>query len=394
MNFVSKRSWDKATPRSRPKVTLVLDSSLLLAVGMLLLLGTIMVGSASFAIADSETGRPFFYVQKQMFYVLMGLGALAAALHVEVEKWRAWAVPLWMTSVLLLIAVLIPGVGKVVNGSARWLPLGFFHLQASEVAKFASLLYLAYYLDKCHEDIAVQPTATFLRPMAILAVMLLLILLEPDFGAVVVIASSAFAMMVVAGFPKRLLFSVCGLGIIGFGVLAISAPYRLARLGAFLDPWADQYNSGYQLTQALIAFGRGEWFGAGLGMSVQKLFYLPEAHTDFLFAILSEELGLLGGLSVILLFGCLLYRGYAISSEAARQEKRFAAYLSFGLTTWLWFQAFINIGVNSGLLPTKGLTLPLMSAGGSSMVVSLLAIGVLLKIHSDNENKMRRRHAC
>ena len=273
----------------------------------------------------------------------------------------------------------MPGVGRAVNGSVRWLNLGPISFQVSEVAKFAVIIYLSGYMVR-HADALRHEVLGFLRPVMLLGLVGALLLKEPDFGAAVVLLSTAMAMMFLAGVPLSQFIGLLMVFACATAILAVSAPYRLERLTSFLDPWADQFDSGYQLTQALIAFGRGEWFGVGLGASVQKLFYLPEAHTDFLFAVLAEELGLIGGLAVLVLYVLLVWRGMRIGFCAHRQGDLFGGYTAYGLTLWIGIQALINVGVNAGVLPTKGLTLPLMSYGGSSIVIVCMAIGVLLRI--------------
>ena len=285
---------------------------------------------------------------------------------------------------LLLVLVLIPGIGRTVNGSRRWLALGPVGIQVSELAKMTMIFYLAGYLVRQKESVS-QSILGFIRPMMVLGVVAVLLLLEPDFGATVVIACTVMAMLFLTGVKLRYYLGLMlGVGV-SLAFLAVSSPYRVARLTAFLNPWADQFNSGYQLTQSLIAFGRGGWSGVGLGDGVQKLFYLPESHTDFLFAVLAEELGLLGILLVLALYSILVIRGLIIGLNANLQERLFASYTAYGITFWLGLQAAINMGVNAGLLPTKGLTLPLMSYGGASIVVNCMVIALLLRI--DHENR-------
>jgi cell division protein FtsW len=267
----------------------------------------------------------------------------------------------------------------------RWIGLGFIGMQVSELAKFAVVVYMAGYLLRCNAEIKVDFSG-FLKPMTVLGVILLLLLKEPDFGAAVVIMATALGMMFLAGMRLRNFILLLAIVFAGLSFLAISAPYRLLRLTSFLNPWEHPFNSGYQLTQSLIAFGRGGWFGVGLGQSIQKLFYLPEAHTDFLFAVIAEELGLVGMLVVIFLFTFLVVRIFYIGRKAQKLGQHFAGYLAYGFGLWIAIQFAVSMGVNSGLLPTKGLTLPLMSYGGSSMLVNCITIAVLLRI--DYENRM------
>ena len=278
----------------------------------------------------------------------------------------------------------MPGIGRHVNGSVRWIGFGPIGIQVSELAKLVAIIYMADYLTRRNIEVQTQISG-FLKPMILLGLMSLLLLKEPDFGASTVIMATALGMMFLAGARFWQFLMLLGSVAAALAALAFSSPYRLERLTAFLNPWSNEYASGYQLTQSLIAFGRGGWFGVGLGDSVQKLYYLPEAHTDFLFAVFAEELGLIGVLVVICLFGIMIWRGFVIAKRAHLQKNLFGAFLGYGLSLWMAMQAMINMGVNSGVLPTKGLTLPLMSYGGSSMVVMLIVIGLLFRI--DYETK-------
>jgi len=273
----------------------------------------------------------------------------------------------------------------VVNGSRRWLALGPISIQVSEIAKLVIIFYMSAYLVREQQrSKQLQHLVSFLKPMLVLSVIALLLLLEPDFGATVVICATVMVMLFLTGVKLRYYFGLLVIVVSSLILLAFSSPYRLARLTTFLNPWADQYNSGYQLTQALIAFGRGGWFGLGLGKSVQKLMYLPEAHTDFVFAVLAEELGLCGILLVLVFYSILVFRGLLIGWRAYTQSRFFAAFMAYGIACWLGFQAAINIGVNAGLLPTKGLTLPLLSYGGASLMINCMAIALLLRVDYEN----------
>jgi cell division protein FtsW len=283
-------------------------------------------------------------------------------------------------ALLLLIVVLIPGMGRTVNGATRWLDFGLFTFQVSELAKLFLVIYLAGYMVRRAEE--VRTTAIgFFKPMALLLAAGALLLMEPDFGAAVVVLVTGLGMLFLGGvrFWQFSALMLVTLGMLVF--LAISSPYRLERITSFINPWADPYDSGFQLTQSLIAIGSGGWFGVGLGGSVQKLFYLPEAHTDFLFAVLAEELGLIGSLSLLLLYGYLIWRALDIGAQALREGRTFGGYVAYGIGLLIGLQAFVNIGVNMGVLPTKGLTLPLMSYGGNSVVTTCLSIGLLLRVH-------------
>ncbi len=274
---------------------------------------------------------------------------------------------------------MLPGIGVEVNGSTRWINLAVFRLQVSEPAKLLALIYMAGYLVRHGEEVR-YTGAGFLKPLGLLLIAALLLLMEPDFGATVVLMTTALVMMFMAGVSLWKFGGLIAVAGTAFAALALLSPYRLQRLTAFIDPWNDPFNTDFQLTQSLIAIGRGEWFGVGLGASIQKLFYLPEAHTDFVFAVLAEELGLIGILVLLGLYALVVYRTYVIAARAEQGGNLFAAYLAYGIGTWLGMQAVINVGVNTGLLPTKGLTLPLLSYGGSSMLVTCIAIALLLRI--------------
>jgi len=355
------------------------DWPLLFCAAALLGLGLVMIASASVGIADRQVGDPTYYLVRQSLYVGLGLAAAFIAWQLPLSVWERSG-PMWIiATLLLLLALFVPGLGRTVNGATRWLLLGPFNLQVSELAKLAMIIYLAGYLVRRGEEVRTT-VGGFLKPMALVALFGVLLLAEPDFGATVVLAATALAMMFLGG-VRLWLFGVLVLFAMGaMAVVALGASYRLERLTAFLNPWADPFNSGFQLTQALIAFGRGEWFGVGLGSSVQKLFYLPEAHTDFVYAVLVEELGMVGGSIVVLLFTALVGRIFRIGRNAAGAGMAFASHLCYGVGVWFALQAFINMGVNMGLLPTKGLTLPLMSYGGSSMIVMCVALALVQRV--------------
>jgi cell division protein FtsW len=343
----------------------------------LLAIGLIMVGSASVSIAEKQLGEPFYFFQRQCAYALAGLLLAWAVLHIKIEIWENINPKLLILGMVSLLLVLM--TGKEVNGSLRWISLGVVNIQPSEFVKLFVVFYLAGYLVRRGDEVC-SSVKGFLKPMILLSLVGILLLLEPDFGSAFVIAMTALGMMFIGGVKVRQFGILFLLMAVGFGIVAYTSPYRLERLTCFLNPWANPFDCGFQLTQSLIAFGRGEWLGVGLGGSIQKLFYLPEAHTDFLFAVLAEELGLLGGLFVIGLFATLVWRAFLIGQSAFRAQQRFAGYVAYGLGLLIGLQAFINIGVNMGLLPTKGLTLPLMSYGGSSVVATCIGCAVLLRI--------------
>ena len=356
------------------------DRVILLLYLVLICIGLVMVASASIGIADQNTGDPYFYAKRQFLRILLSLALLWFACRIPLQFWRRNGMALMMGSIILLAIVLIPGVGHTVNGATRWLNFGLFTFQISEIAKLFLIIYLSGYLLRRGDEMQTN-TMGFIKPMLILAVASGLLLMEPDFGAAAVLLMTGLGLIFLGGvrFGQFLLFVVGTLCIMG--LLAVSSPYRLARITSFLDPWADPFNSGFQLTQSLIAIGSGGWFGAGLGGSVQKLFYLPEAHTDFLFAIFAEEFGFVGQVCLIALFGLFALRCFAIAKLALQREQAFGAYLAYGVGLLITLQAVINIGVNMGALPTKGLTLPFVSYGGNSILSMSFAVGLVLRVY-------------
>lgn len=345
----------------------------------LIVYGLVMVGSASLEVGAKTYGNAFHLFNRHVMYLGVSLVAAALVLAMPISVWQRFDVLMLGASFCLLILVLVPGVGREVNGSTRWIPLGPFGLQGSEFVKLFVIVYVAAYLVRRKVEVE-SSLSGFAKPLLVLSAIALLLLGQPDFGAAIVILAAAIGMIYLAGVPYRYFFPVVAISVSALALIAILQPYRLARLTAFANPWENQFGSGYQLTQALIAFGRGEWFGVGLGNSIQKLFFLPEAHTDFLFSIIAEELGVVGAGVVILLFAGLVLRGLAIGQLAKSKGLDFHAHLAFGIALMLSIQASINLGVNLGILPTKGLTLPLMSYGGNSLIVSCMMIAVLLRI--------------
>jgi cell division protein FtsW len=353
----------------------------------LLGLGLVMIASASTEVAAAQTGNPLYYLIRHIVYVTLGLGAGLVTLLVPIATWQKHSTKLMLMAVVLLVLVLIPGIGREVNGAKRWIGFGFFNLQPSELAKVFTVMFLAGYMVRRQVEVR-EKLSGFLKPLAVLAPIAVLLLGEPDFGATVVLFGASIAMLFLGGI-NLVRFIPLGLGVLAAGVVVMtSQSYRLQRLTNFVDPWADQYGAGYQLSQALIAFGRGEWLGVGLGNSVQKQFYLPEAHTDFVFSVLAEELGMVGALLTVALFIFVSVRGLYIGLWAEKSKQYFAAYLAYGLS-FLWVgQILINIGVNIGRLPTKGLTLPFLSYGGSSLVICCVCLAMLLRIEWERRTQL------
>ncbi|HET9011635.1 MAG TPA: putative lipid II flippase FtsW [Gemmatimonadaceae bacterium] len=370
-----------------------LDPALIWSAALLASIGLVMVYSASIAMAEAErfTGfRPGYFLTRHSVYMAIGLAFAAALFRVPVWLWQKAAPWLFLAGSLALVAVLIPGLGREVNGARRWIPLGLATFQPSEVMKLLVVLYAA--------DYTVRKAAFmddfrkgFLPMFAVMTLIAALLLREPDFGALVVVTAIAMAVLFLGGLNWRLFAGLAALLAVAFCALIVSSPYRLQRILGFMDPWSDAYGKGYQLSHSLIAFGRGEWTGVGLGASVEKLFYLPEAHTDFLLAVIAEELGFAGVAAVITLFLFLVHRAFAVGRQAASLERYFAALVAQGIGVWLAVQSFINMGVNMGLLPTKGLTLPLLSFGGTGIVMSCLAIAILLRIDYESRYLMKGR---
>lgn len=368
--------------RTVARARTVWDPWLFGAVALLIALGIVMVHSASIAYAAKAHGNSAYYLLRHLLSVGLGLACMALVMRTRIRWWEKAGPYLLFLGIVMLVWVLVPGLGTQVNGSTRWLRLGAFNLQPSEFMKLFMLLYVAGYLVRRQEELK-NFTQGILMISLVVAVIGVLILLQPDLGTVVVICLMVMTLLFLAGVRFWHFALVLAAGIGGMVALTVIAPYRVSRVTSFLDPWADAYGSGFQLTQALIAFGRGEWLGAGLGASVQKLHYLPAAHTDFLFAVIAEELGFVAVLGIVALFGVLLLRAFAIARLADRAGMPYSMRLAQGLGLLLTLQAMINMGVNMGLLPTKGLTLPFVSYGGSSMIVSCTMAGLLLRIERE-----------
>lgn len=368
------------------------DFPLLTTALALLCVGLVAISSASVEYADWHYQNAWYHTQRHLIYLALACSVGVGVYLVKPSFWQAtgWA---WLfVALALLILVLIPGVGKAVNGSQRWLPLGPLTLQPSEFAKLAVVVYLAGYMVRREHEVRHQWQG-FLKPMAVLFATTLLLMIEPDFGATVIVVATSFGMLFLAGVKLGHFLLVLLGALAALGVLLISAPYRLERLTVYTNPWADPFGSGFQLTQSLIAFGRGEWIGVGLGNSIQKLFYLPEAHTDFVFSIWAEETGFLGAMVVIGLYAALIGRIMWSGRKTLLAGNPFGAYVCYGVALVFAGQAFVNMGVSSGLLPTKGLTLPFVSYGGTSLIVCCAMLALVLRIDRETRALPQRRRA-
>ncbi|MBP9712807.1 MAG: putative lipid II flippase FtsW [Sterolibacterium sp.] len=355
------------------------------------MLGLVMVYSASIATAEGQrftNHQQTYFLIRHGVFLSIGLVLAMVAYQIPMRTWQFAAPWLFVAGFVLLILVLIPHVGRSVNGSQRWLPLGLINLQPSELMKLFAVLYAADYTSR-----KLNEMGSFMRGFAPMAVVMLLVgfllLREPDFGAFVVIVAIAMGILFLGGINVRLFGALILVLLVGFVILIWVSPYRRERIFGFMDPWQDAFGKGYQLSHALIAFGRGEWFGVGLGASVEKLFYLPEAHTDFLLAVIAEELGFVGVAVVIALFALLVQRAFIIGRQALVLGRVYSGLVAQGVGIWMGVQSFINMGVNMGMLPTKGLTLPLMSFGGSGIVANCVALAILMRIDWENRLLMR-----
>jgi cell division protein FtsW len=364
----------------------MLDGGLLVAVLFLLGFGFVMVTSASMPMADRNYDDPFFFVLRHGVALGLALACGALCFAVPPRAWEGAGPLLMLVAIALLALLLVPGVGRTVNGATRWIPLGVLNLQPSELVKFTSVIYLGGYLIR--RELEVQTSITgFLRPMVLIGIASLLIMAQPDFGTTAVILATSMGLLFLGGVSIMSFVVLGALILAGLVALIIIEPYRLQRVTSFVNPFDDPFNTGYQLSQALIAFGRGEWFGVGLGNGIQKQFYLPEAHTDFLLAVVGEELGLVGVLVIVALFAFITWRAFEIGARARRQGDTFSCYVAHGFGLLIGMQAFINVGVNTGLLPTKGLPLPFLSYGSNALIVAVMVTAVLLRIDFELRRK-------
>nr|WP_146863065.1 cell division protein FtsW [Aliivibrio fischeri] len=343
----------------------------------LMLTGLIMVGSASFPISTRLTDQPFHFMFRHMLFVCLALGASSVVLRIQLDTWLKYSGKFLFVSILLLIAVLL--VGKSVNGAARWLPLYIFNLQPAEVAKLSLFVFISGYLVRRHGEVR-ESFKGFVKPLIVLITLAFFLLLQPDLGTTIVMFVTTIGMLFIAGAKLWQFIALVMSGISLVIVLIIAEPYRMRRVTSFLDPWQDPFGSGYQLTQSLMAFGRGSWFGEGLGNSIQKLEYLPEAHTDFVFAVVAEELGFVGVTLILVLIFALVLKALFIGRKCLQHDQRFGGFLAFGIGIWFAFQTLVNVGAAAGIVPTKGLTLPLISYGGSSLIIMSVAVSLLIRI--------------
>ena len=353
------------------------DRQLLWLAALLMGIGLVMVASASLPIAERLTGNPFYFLIRHAIYIVLGVSLAVIVAMIPVAKWQQISGTLCLLAIAMLIAVLAGG--HTVNGATRWLKVGPFTLQVAEFAKLFFVIYMASYLDRRYDELR-RNWRGFMKALLVLGILTILILVQPDLGSVIVLGVTAVGLLWVAGARLFHFFSLVVTLLVAFVLLIIFEPYRMARVTSFMDPWDDPFNSGYQLTQSLMAFGRGDWFGQGLGNSVQKLQYLPEAHTDFILSVVGEELGFVGITLIIGLSFVLVLKALLLGQRALRQKRPFSGYLAQGIGIWFAFQVGVNMGAASGLIPTKGLTMPLVSYGGSSLLVSLVAVALLLRI--------------
>jgi len=365
------------------------DPVLLLLTLALVSLGVVMVASSSIAIAEGLDVGPFHFLVRHVIFLGIGCGLAWALMRVELKLVEKYSHLLLALCFVMLLLVFLPGIGHTVNGAQRWLNLGVSKFQAVEAVKLMFIIWLASYLVRYRDEIAQQWMA-LIKPLAMAGIIVVLLLLQPDFGSAALLLAITGGMVWLGGARIRNLVIPALVALPLLAIVAIAEPYRVRRLTSFRDPWADPFNDGFQLTQALIAIGRGEWFGVGLGGSVQKLFYLPEAHTDFIFSVTAEELGFVGSFGIIALFAAFTWRAFDIGFRAVNMRRHFAGFCAFGVGLWVSLQSFVSIGVNLGLLPTKGLTLPLISSGGSSVLTTCLAIGLLLRVSYELDRAERQ----
>ena len=362
------------------------DRSYLIGLLLLVSIGVILVFASSVDFAAERYGSELFFVKKQLVFIALGISVSAFVLVIPIRYWSKYSILLLIVGLMVLAVVLVPGIGKVVNGSRRWLPLGPFSMQASELAKICFILFFASYLDK-HAQKIKQNWAQFFILVAIVGAIALLLLLEPDFGSAVVISVTLGLMMFIGGVPFLRFLLITLIGVSALAYLAVSSEYRWERIIAFLDPWTHRFGDGYQLVQSLMAFGSGGFFGKGIGESVQKTLFLPESHTDFIFAVFVEEFGFVSAVGLIALVCFLIYKMLKLAHDCLLMNKRFEAYVCIGVASVIALQSFLNMGVASGLLPTKGLTFPFISYGGSSLLITFVLAALTVRIQWELANE-------
>lgn len=373
---------------SQPSSEALFDRQLVWISLGLMVFGLVMVASASFPVSTRLTGQPFYFMTRHALFLLLSLCAAAVVLQIPTQKWLQYSSWLLSLSFIMLVVVLV--VGRSVNGASRWIPLGFFNLQPAEVSKLSLFIFMSGYLVRKQSEVRATFFGGFMKPIMVFGALALLLLGQPDLGTVIVMLVTLFGMLFIAGAKLSQFLALMMAGIVAVIGLILAEPYRVRRVTSFLDPWQDPFGSGYQLTQSLIAFGRGGWFGQGLGNSIQKLEYLPEAHTDFVFSVIAEELGIVGVVLVLMLVFSLVFKAIMIGKRAFEQEQNFGGYLAFAIGIWFAFQTLVNVGAAAGMMPTKGLTLPLISYGGSSLLVMSVAVAILLRI--DHETRIKKNN--
>jgi cell division protein FtsW len=383
---------DALQARRRDELPGQFDLGLLVAAGALASLGVIMVASSSIAIADGQHVGPFYYLTRHVVFLALGIGLGSVATRIELEWFERNAFVLLLLAIILLLLVFVPGLGLRINGARRWIRLGIAGFQSVEAEKLMFVVYLASYLVRHRENVQAR-LLSVIKPLCVAAILVVLLLLQPDFGSAALIIATSIGMVWLGGARLRNLFYLAIPVMPAIAWAAMTSDYRVKRLTSVLNPWEHPFDQGFQLTQALIAIGRGEWLGVGLGGSVQKLFYLPEAHTDFILAVIAEELGFFGILLVLVLFTALVGRALMLGLRAVERGQYFAGYCAFGVGLMIGLQTLVSIGVNLGVLPTKGLTLPLISSGGSSVLMTCAAIGLLLRVSFEVSRAENRLHA-
>ncbi|KMV30169.1 cell division protein FtsW [Photobacterium swingsii] len=372
---------------TKPSSPSLYDRQLVWIALALMVIGLVIVTSASVPIATRLTGIPFYFALRHAFFLGCSLLIIGVMVQVPLSRWQQLSVPMLLVSMFLLVVVL--GIGRSVNGAARWIPLGIFNLQPAEVAKLSLFIFLSGYLVRQYTQVRASFLG-FAKPLAVLLVLAFLLLQQPDLGSFVVMFVTTVGMLFIAGAQLWQFLAMIAVAIFGIVILIVFEPYRMRRVTSFLDPWDDPFGSGYQLTQSLMAFGRGDWLGQGLGNSIQKLEYLPEAHTDFVFAVLAEELGLIGVVAVLMLIFALVFKALLIGRKSLQSEQLFGGFLAFGIGIWFAFQTLVNVGAAAGIVPTKGLTLPLISYGGSSLFIMATAVAILIRI--DHEQRLHAKY--